>query len=105
MLKIIFNTTLSFLFVYGSFHVEAHHEHLFDQHQFSIIEQQDDEQHSIENHCQKCLYKNNKSVVKNTFESTSASIPERFICFNKNQINYYLINFSLFSRPPPIHTT
>ena len=101
MLKKIFSYILSFLIAFATLHVDAHHKHYSDGYFLYNSEDEPSEQHYLSNHCEKCLVNKSKSTFKNYIESTFAFKAALFKPFNNRHIDYYLVAFSLFSRPPP----
>ncbi len=102
MLKKILSCTLSIFIVSAALHLDIHHKHNFDGYFLLDSEYEHHEKHNLSSHCEKCLVKKNISTSKNLIESNFAFKAGLFKPFNNWHIDYCLVTFSLFSRPPPI---
>ena len=92
--------SLTILLLVGVLHVDHYDYSHSNGHSICNTGCSDNDHHSFNHECGKCLTNNNKLIEPQCKESTFS--PSLLSLNNLNEnINYTLVYFSLYSRPPP----
>lgn len=105
MHKNFLSPVLSIFILLATFHVDIHNKYFFKGYSLFNIDYVDEngEHHYLSNHCEKCLVKNTKSVFNYFTGSTFSFKTVLFNSLDDLHIDYCLMTFSSFSRPPPAY--